>query len=62
MLKVGSVDVEFTKEGGIHTGYMGQNWTDTKGRRISTDDGKLVVDGEVLYDTTEHVFSPRPPL
>jgi hypothetical protein len=37
-------------------------WTDPKGRKITTQEGILYVDGKVLYDTTAHEFEPRRPI
>ena len=40
----------------IDSGYVKQSFTDPKGRVITTKEGKLFADGELLYDTTDHVF------
>ena len=48
MRKVGSVDIEIIKKGGIDRGYMGDSWTDSKGRNISTEGGKLLANGTVI--------------
>ena len=37
-------------------------WKDHKGRVITTDGGKLLADGVVIYDCTDHVFEARPPM
>lgn len=37
-------------------------WTDPKGRLITVDEGKILADGTVLYDTTDHKFVARSPL
>ena len=39
-----------------------QEWMDHKGRVITTDGGKLLADGVVIYDCTDHVFEARPPV
>lgn len=43
-------------------GYMGQSFTDPKGRRITSIEGKLFADGELIYDTTNHVFREVKPI
>ena len=40
----------------IDSGYVKQSFTDPKRRLITTEEGKLFADGELLYDTTDHVF------
>lgn len=40
----------------INSGYAHQSFTDPKGRLITSEEGKLFADGELLYDTTDHVF------
>jgi len=40
----------------------GNVWVDPRGRKISTKDGILYADGEVLYDTTAHEFESRKPI
>lgn len=40
----------------IDSGYTHQSFTDPKGRMITTDEGKIFSNGELLYDTTEHIF------
>ncbi len=37
-------------------------WKDPKGRKIVVEGGKILADGEVLYDTTDHVFQPKAPM
>jgi hypothetical protein len=44
------------------TSYTEEGWTDAKGRVITTQDGKLLANGDVLYDTTDHVFVGRIPV
>jgi hypothetical protein len=39
-----------------------QEWRDPRGRVITTDGGKLLADGIVIYDCTDHVFEARPPM
>lgn len=40
----------------INSGYTQQSFTDPKGRLITSEEGKLFANGELLYDTTDHVF------
>jgi hypothetical protein len=65
MVKKGDVEVGqvgYTKDS-APSGYIeGSSWTDTKGRVITTNEGKLLADGVVLYDTTDHAFVPRNPI
>lgn len=45
------------------SGYIkGAEWTDPKGRIITTEEGKLFANGLVLYDTTDHTFVAREPI
>ena len=44
------------------SGYMPGPWKDLKDRTIVLDGAKVVADGEVLYDTTDHVFQAKPAL
>jgi hypothetical protein len=38
------------------SGYKQQYFVDGKGRTITAEEGKVFVDGEMVYDTTDHVF------
>ena len=61
MLKKGDVEIPqvgYTKES-APSGYTPEGWTDPKGRLITTEAGKLLADGVLLYDTTNHVFVPK---
>ena len=67
MVKKGNMElaqVSSTKEK-APSGYINMDtepfWTDPKGRIITTENGKLLADGVVLYDTTDHVFSAKTP-
>lgn len=44
------------------SGYKGESFVDSKGRNIKAVEGKLFADDELLYDTTDHVFHPVPPM
>lgn len=47
----------------VPSSWLGEGpWTDPKGRVITTEEGKLLADGQVLYDTTDHVFVARAPV
>lgn len=66
MVKKGDVQlvqVGYTKNS-TPTGFLDMEteptWTDPKGRVITTQDGKILADGTLLYDTTDHIFVPRP--
>ncbi len=70
MVKKGNVEIPFVHHttpvipsgyvSGYTAGFIAEtNWTDPKGRVITTVDGKLLADGAVLYDTTDHVFIAR---
>jgi len=64
MVKKGDVELSFVHHSTpvISSGFIGEaSWTDPKGRVITTEDGKLLADGVVLYDTTEHVFIAKTP-
>lgn len=44
-------------------GYIStETWMDPKGRIIRTEDGKLIADDIVIYDTTNHVFQNKTPI
>lgn len=44
------------------SGYIDKpSWTDPKGRIITTEGAKLLADGIVIYDTTDHKFVARSP-
>lgn len=65
MVKKGDVELPFAPAAAslAHSGYISTSeWMDPKGRAITTQDGKLLADGSVLYDTTGHVFVPRTPV
>lgn len=48
-------------ESGVDSGYVrGGTFVDTRGRSITADKGRVLVDGHVLYDTTDHVFQGIP--
>jgi hypothetical protein len=38
------------------------DWKDSRGRVITTDGGKLLADGKVIYDCSDHTFVARPPI
>ncbi len=62
MVKKGDVELSFVHHSTpiISSGLIKEAaWTDAKGRVITTEQGKLLADGVVLYDTTDHVFAPR---
>lgn len=65
--KKGNIDlpiVDFSKDIAIvPSAYIKEKkWTDSKGRVITTEEGKLLADGIVLYDTTDHCFIAREPI
>ena len=66
MVKKGDVELPFAPAAAslAHSGYIGSlsEWTDPKGREITTQEGKLLADGAILYDTTDHVFTPKAPV
>ncbi len=42
------------------SGYIASEvWIDPKGRSITTENGKLLANGECIYDTTNHMFIPK---
>ena len=48
-------------ESNVPTGYIESGtFTDSKGRVITLDKGRIMADGVVLYDTTDHVFQSIP--
>lgn len=42
-------------EKGVDSGYRA-DFMDFRGRHITTDKGRLLANGQLLYDTTDHVF------
>ena len=62
--KKGNIDLHFVT-GDIRrvaSGYIETNeneWIDPKGRKITTKEGKLYADDQLLYDTTDHMFVER---
>lgn len=62
MEKKGTIEIPFvnSKKAVLPSGYIDEPyWTDPKGRVINTVDGELFADRVLLYDTTDHVFTPR---
>lgn len=45
----------------VDSGYTKQSFTDSRGRVITADEGRVFANGELLYDTTDHVFRPVSP-
>ena len=44
-----------------YTGYIESgSCTDSQGRIITVDEGRVLADGAILYDTTDHVFQEVP--
>ena len=47
----------------VASGYVeNESWTDPRGRVITLNGAQVLVDGSLLYDTTDHVFEQRPPV
>ncbi len=62
MKKKGDVELSFAdnKTPVIHSGLIEEpSWTDSLGRVIRTEGGKLFANDVLLYDTTNHQFVPR---
>ncbi len=65
MVKKSDVELSFVHHSTpvIHSGLIEEpSWADPQGRIITTEGGKLLADGVVLYDTTNHAFIARSPV
>ena len=61
MLKTTSTDLKPSLDRNyIPDGYISSEvWIDPYGRNITTDKGMILADGMCIYDTTNHMFSPK---
>lgn len=47
----------------VESGYISSEvWIDPRGRSITTERGKLLVNGSCVYDTSTHLFVPKGPM